>query len=194
MRFVAGSVACLVLWALPRPAAADIYTRTDEHGVVHVTNVPEGPGWTLAIKEERKQDSATGSDLGRRKAKFVPFIEEAARVYAIPAALIMAVIEVESAWRPSVVSHAGAVGLMQLMPGTARALGVKDVFNPRENILGGTRYLRLLANKYAGDIVLTLAAYNAGEGRVTHRMAPPYPVTRDYVEAVLRHYRAYRDR
>jgi len=186
--------AVFVVLLVAGPAAADIYTRTDEKGVVHVTNVPDGPGWTLVIEEERPGGQGEGGTLGRRKAKYTPIIEEAARVYGLPEALIRAVIEVESGWRPSVVSPAGAVGLMQLMPGTARALGVKDIFDPRDNILGGTRYLRLLANKYAGDIVLTLAAYNAGEGAVTRRMAPPYQVTRDYIEDVLRHYREYRKR
>jgi len=177
----------------PRPARADIYTRTDADGVVHVTNVPEGKGWTLVIEEERR---AAVRPVAREvaRARYEPFIAEAARLYAIPAALIRAVIETESSWRASATSRAGAIGLMQLMPATARSLGVADAFDPRQNILGGTRYLRILANKFAGDIVLTLAAYNAGEGRVMRKMAPPFAVTRGYVDDVLRRYRAYKGR
>jgi len=85
------------------------------------------------------------------------------------------------------------MGLMQLMPQTARSMGVRDPFDPRQNILGGTRYLRVLANSFNGDLVLTVAAYNAGGGAVTrYRGVPPYAETRRYVQRVLRHYYAYR--
>lgn len=191
----ATGIAVILLAAAAAPARADIYTRTDGDGVVHVTNVPEGPGWTLTIEEERPdRPAARPTNAAALRARCAPFVEEASRLYAIPEALIRALIETESSWRATAVSPAGAMGLMQLMPDTARSLGVRDAFDPRDNILGGTRYLRLLANKFAGDIVLTLAAYNAGEGLVARRMAPPYEVTSDYVENVLRRYRAHRER
>ena len=106
----------------------------------------------------------------------------------------MAVIDIESAWNPEAVSRVGAQGLMQLMPGTARSMRVRDAFNPRQNILGGTRYLRLLANKFGGDMVLTLSAYNAGEGNVRKHNGVPWKATAGYVEAVLERFRKYRQR
>jgi soluble lytic murein transglycosylase-like protein len=85
------------------------------------------------------------------------------------------------------------MGLMQLMPKTARSMGVSDPFDARQNILGGARYLRILANRFNGDLVLTVAAYNAGEGAVQkHRGIPPYKETQRYVRRVLKHYYAYR--
>ena len=85
------------------------------------------------------------------------------------------------------------MGLMQLMPRTAASMGVSDPFDPRQNIFGGARYLRLLANKFNGDLVLTIAAYNAGEGAVTrYRGVPPYAETRRYVQRVLSHYYTFR--
>jgi len=87
------------------------------------------------------------------------------------------------------VSGVGAQGLMQLMPGTARRMAVRDSFDPRQNILGGTRYLRWLANMFNGDLVLTIAAYNAGEAAVVrYNGIPPYAETQGYVQRVLRHY------
>jgi len=92
-----------------------------------------------------------------------------------------------------VVSRAGAMGLMQLMPLTARSMGVFDPFDPRQNILAGARYLRILANRFKGDLVLTVAAYNAGEGAVDkYEGIPPYKETQRYVRRVLKHYYAYR--
>ena len=103
--------------------------------------------------------------------------------------LVQAVIQVESGYQERARSRKGAMGLMQLMPGTARAMGVMDPFDPRQNVLGGTRYLRVLANRFGGDLVLTIAAYNAGEGAVDkYRGIPPYAETRRYVQRVLGHY------
>jgi soluble lytic murein transglycosylase-like protein len=108
---------------------------------------------------------------------------------------VRAVIKVESNFDPRAISHANARGLMQLIPGTADRMMVRDVFDPRENIFGGTRYLRVLANLFNGDLELTLASYNAGEGAVMrHGGIPPYAETRDYVERVLGYYRVYRGR
>lgn len=104
----------------------------------------------------------------------------------LDAKLVDAVVQVESAYNPRAVSHKGAVGLMQLMPATARRLAVVDPFDPEQNVRGGVRELRRLVDQYAGDLVLALAAYNAGEGAVErHRGVPPYSETRDYVRRIL---------
>ncbi len=112
----------------------------------------------------------------------------------LPEALILAVIAVESNFDPRAVSEKGAAGLMQLMPGTARDMYVADVFDPEQNIHGGSRYLRVLANQYGGDMVQMLAAYNAGPeaGRRAGGSVPNSPETREYVKKVFALYRAYK--
>ena len=130
--------------------------------------------------------------LGAQRLSFFilrPYIEEAARVTGLPVALIDAVIRTESGYRPGAISRAGAKGLMQLMPQTASALGVHDAFDPRENILGGARYLRKMLDRF-GSLPLAVAAYNAGPGRVAEANGvPQIRETRRYVAAVLRRYR-----
>ncbi|HJQ38464.1 MAG TPA: lytic transglycosylase domain-containing protein [Thermoanaerobaculia bacterium] len=112
-------------------------------------------------------------------------IEEAARKHGVDPRLVAAVARRESAWNQNARSSAGACGIMQLMPDTARYLGVTNVFDARENIFGGTRYLRTLLDTFNGDLDLTLAAYNAGPGAVEkYRGVPPYRETKAYVAAV----------
>ena len=116
-------------------------------------------------------------------------IADAASRYAVPERLIWAVIRVESDFDHRAVSRKGARGLMQLMPETASLLGVRNAFDPRENIDGGTRHLRSMMVKFRYDVRLAVAAYNAGERPVmAHRGVPPYPETREYVSQVLRFY------
>jgi soluble lytic murein transglycosylase-like protein len=118
-------------------------------------------------------------------------ISEAAARYAVPHRLIWAVIRVESGFDHRAVSRAGARGLMQLMPETAAALGVRDCFDPRQNIHGGTRHLRAMMDRFPSDLRLAVAAYNAGERPVTmYRGVPPYRETQEYVAQVLRLYGA----
>jgi soluble lytic murein transglycosylase-like protein len=127
-------------------------------------------------------------------SRYDTLIDEAARLYQLPHSFIRAVMRVESGFNPTVVSSAGAMGLMQLMPKTAQSMGVDDPFDERQNILGGARYLRILANRFKGDLILTVAAYNAGEGAIEkHNGIPPYRETQRYVRRVLKHYYAYRD-
>ena len=114
----------------------------------------------------------------------------AARRHGLDPALVVAVVSVESAFRPGAVSPKGAQGLMQLMPRTAESLGVEDAFDPAQNLDGGTRHLGQLLTLYGGDLARALAAYNAGEGAVhRHGGVPPYRETRAYVKKVLQRYR-----
>jgi soluble lytic murein transglycosylase-like protein len=123
--------------------------------------------------------------------RYSPMIADAARTHGVDPRLVAAVVRRESAWNPNAVSHVGAGGLMQLMPATARFLGVTDVFDARQNIFGGTRYLRTLLDTFDGDLDLTLAAYNAGPGAVQkYKGIPPYRETRAYVKAVRASYEA----
>jgi soluble lytic murein transglycosylase-like protein len=117
-----------------------------------------------------------------------------ARKHGLDPALVLAVAGVESAFQPRAVSPKGAQGLMQLMPGTARELGVVDAFDPAQNLDGGVRYLRALLERYSGDLRLALAAYNAGAGAVKkHGGVPPYRETRSYVEKVMKRYDSQRE-
>ncbi|HEX6639707.1 MAG TPA: lytic transglycosylase domain-containing protein [Thermoanaerobaculia bacterium] len=112
-------------------------------------------------------------------------IEEASRQHGVDPRLVAAVARRESAWRADIVSNKGAIGIMQLMPETARYLGVTNAFDARQNIFGGARYLRTLLDTFNGDLDLALAAYNAGPGAVAkYRGVPPYRETRAYVAAV----------
>ncbi len=118
-------------------------------------------------------------------------IHDAARAHGVDPRLVAAVARRESAFNARAVSNKGACGIMQLMPATAQYLGVQDVFDARENIYGGTRYLRTLLDTFNGDIDLTLAAYNAGPGAVEkHHGVPPYRETKAYVAAVREIYEA----
>ncbi len=114
----------------------------------------------------------------------------AARRHGLDPDLVLAVVQVESGFRPDAVSPKGAQGLMQLMPGTANALGVLDPLDPGQNLDGGARHLGALVARYDGDLNRALAAYNAGEGAVArHRGVPPYRETRDYVKKILKRYK-----
>ena len=167
---------------------ADVYRYVDENGVVHLTNVPMGPRFKVLIKESPDNFKA-GPDF----ATYDELIAWAAGKYNVDFALVKAVIKAESNFNHKAVSRKGARGLMQLMPQTAFALGVSDSFHPGDNIDGGIRYLSYLIGLYNGDLLLALAAYNAGEGAVTkHRGIPPYAETRTYVRRVLDHYKRYR--
>jgi soluble lytic murein transglycosylase-like protein len=123
-------------------------------------------------------------------AQLAVIFQEASLLYGLPVSLIQALIKVESNFVPWAVSPKGAMGLMQLMPGTAAFLGVRDAFDPRENILGGCRYLRLLLDYFGGSLPLALAAYNAGHERVVScgYQIPPIKETQNFVTQVLGRY------
>ena len=199
--------ALAALAALPSIATADIYHWKDADGVDHFTNRPTAsPGAKVYLKGGAAP-VPTGANAVRpgvtpfapqdrdpgRYTRFDEYIRQAAALYQIPEALVRAVIKVESDYDPRAVSYAGARGLMQLMPETAARMQVKDINDPRENIFGGVRYLRVLANMFNGDLDLSVAGYNAGEGAVVqYGGIPPYVQTRDYVVKVTKFYRRYR--
>lgn len=115
-----------------------------------------------------------------------PLVRQAAEREGVAVDLLTAVIQQESAFRPCAVSPKGAMGLMQLMPSTAALLGVKDPFDPKENVDAGTRFLKMLLDRYSGNLALALGAYNAGPGRVDAAGGvPPIPETQDYVKEIL---------
>jgi soluble lytic murein transglycosylase-like protein len=179
-------------------ASADIYTYTDSNGVIHFTS-NRAPGSKMYLKSEPKShpDGVTPfmpSDTSPdRFMRYDEAIRQAATLYQIPVELVRAVIKVESDYDPRAVSPAGARGLMQMIPATAERMQVRDIFDPRENIFGGVRYLRILANTFNGDLQLTIAGYNAGEGAVIrYGGIPPYEETRFYVTKVLSYYQRYR--
>lgn len=121
--------------------------------------------------------------------EYTAIIEKAAATYQIPAKLIAAVIKQESNFNPTVVSHAGAQGLMQLMPTTAQYLGVTNAFDPEQNIMAGAKYLRQMLDKFNNDPTLALAAYNAGASRVTkYGGIPPFKETQNYVKKVMNYF------
>jgi len=122
---------------------------------------------------------------------FDDIIKRAAETHNVPEKLISSVIKQESNFNPTARSSAGASGLMQLMPGTAKYLGVANIFDPEQNVMGGAKYLRQMLDQFNGDTEIALAAYNAGPGAVKkHGGIPPYKETQNYVQKVLNYYQA----
>ena len=195
-------LAALALVLAPGPAAADIFSYTDDEGVIHFSNKAAADArYHVYLKSPKHGASARAgvvpvmpSDASvERFSRYDEWIRQAAILYQIPEELIRAVIMCESNYDARAVSPTGAQGLMQLMPETGTRMQVRDAFDPRENIFGGTRYLRVLANMFNGDLALTVAGYNAGEGAVVRYAGiPPYEETQGYVIRVLSYYRRYR--
>ncbi|MDB5914236.1 MAG: Lytic transglycosylase, catalytic [Ramlibacter sp.] len=180
-------------------AAADVYSFTDSDGSVSLSNVPADARYSVLLSDEGRP--AATSPLPPRvapallvRAGYDAIIERVARVHGLESALLRAVISVESRYNANAVSPKGAVGLMQLMPATARRYGVLDAFDPQQNVDGGARYLRDLLRLFGDDVHLALAAYNAGEGAVVKygNRIPPFGETQRYVPQVLEFYQRYR--
>lgn len=179
-----------LIWLVAGAAQADVYISIDAKGSYILTNVHR-PGhlYETVISEPKAQAGPANAQLitGRPYAKLVA---AAARTHDVPPALLHAVIKAESGYNPKARSPAGAVGLMQLMPDTAREMGVENRLDPEDNVQGGARYLKRMLNLFDNDITLAVAAYNAGPEAVLRRGAvPPFAETRRYVPNVLREYR-----
>ncbi len=200
LRALAAATGLAALALVPGRASADIFTYTDAEGVVHFANKPKGDGrFQVYIKSAASSNKRAGvvpfmpSDASsERFTRYAEWIRQAAILYQIPEELIRAIIKCERL-RPARGVPAGAQGLMQMIPETALRMQVRDAFDPREAIFGGTRYLRVLANMFNGDLELTIAGYNAGEAAVVRYAGiPPYEETQAYVARVLTYYRRYR--
>jgi soluble lytic murein transglycosylase-like protein len=176
----------------PAEANADIYRYEDEEGVIHFTDAPTHSKFKIFLRDLRKdrQLRTRFRIASGNPQEFEHLIAAASSKYGVSASLIRAVIQAESGYNPQAVSRAGAGGLMQLMPGTAKSLKVSDRFDPSQNVDGGVRYLRFLLDTFKGDVSLALAAYNAGLSKVAkYGGIPPYEETRVYVSRVLSYMR-----
>ncbi|MEO1889053.1 MAG: lytic transglycosylase domain-containing protein [Cycloclasticus sp.] len=190
LRSSAFLVVCLLL--IISTAQADLYKKIDANGRIFYTDRPEGNGYRLIMRTPKKGTVAYKKFQQNRRT-LTPLIRKQARQYKVDPALVMAVIHAESAYDQHAISRAGAVGLMQLMPATAKRFGVNNRNDASQNIQGGVRYLRHLLELFEFDIKLTLAAYNAGESAVAKygNTIPPYPETQKYVKTVISYYQDY---
>ncbi|ORU93766.1 MAG: lytic transglycosylase [Cycloclasticus sp. symbiont of Bathymodiolus heckerae] len=181
-----------LLILIPFHAQADLYKKVDDKGRVFFTDSPEGHGYRLIMRTPKK-GTVEYKNFMQNRRKLAPLIQRQARELKVDPALVMAVIHAESAYDKNAISRAGAVGLMQLMPATAKRFGVTNRNDAAQNIRGGVRYLRHLLEKFKFNIKLTLAAYNAGESAVKKygNKIPPYPETQNYVKKVISYYEHY---
>jgi soluble lytic murein transglycosylase-like protein len=192
-------VLVMAVVAAPGLARADVYSFTDERGIEHFSNVPSDARYKLLIATPG--DVAAGAPKTQsvnwlaRSMQYDAFIKGAAKDATIQAALVRAVIVVESGFNPRAVSKKGAIGLMQLRPATARRYGVKNIYDPEQNVRAGARYLSDLLARFDSNVELALAAYNAGEEAVEKygRRIPPYRETLSYVPNVMRIYQHLMD-
>ena len=174
------------------PAAGDIYKYIDGDGVLHFTNVPTSSlyiyRYSLYVRKNPETSLSSYST-----SRYDHLIAEASKKHGLSFSLLKALIKVESDFNPNAVSHAGALGLMQIMPENIKALGIKNPFNPWESIMGGAYYLKKLLNRFNGELPLAVAAYNAGPNRVDRfKSIPPIKETEDYVRKVMKYFYAYK--
>jgi soluble lytic murein transglycosylase-like protein len=183
------SVMLLALAAFSRPVFADVFAYTDRNGVLTFTNVPNHAGYRRVFRDSAKPVT----NAVPLNSSYDHLILTVSGRHSVDADLIRAVIKTESDFNAAARSQKGAMGLMQLMPETARLHNVINAYNPEENVEGGVRHLRMLLDRYQGNLELSLAAYNAGSGAVEkHRGIPPFAETQEYVRRVLRFYESYR--
>lgn len=181
-------------------ASADVYEYIDEEGITHLSDVPADNRYVLILKSavpvvamDNKLSAPQSATFATAltQPQLLAHIEQSAQNNQLDSELIQAVIHVESAFKVQAKSHKGAQGLMQLMPTTASRMGVKNSYDPAQNIEGGAKYLRELLTLFNNDLSLALAAYNAGENAVMRygNRIPPYKETQAYVPKVLSIYK-----
>ncbi|XXF80644.1 lytic transglycosylase domain-containing protein [Myxococcaceae bacterium GXIMD 01537] len=200
MRTLLALLLALLVTPLAARASEGIFRYVEKDGTIIYTNVPPGKAAKARkLKGTFSEAPAPSAPVRGRASTPVEFeahIVTAAKRYRIPTPLVRAIMHAESNFNPNAVSNKGASGLMQLMPATASDMYVKDIFDERENIEGGVRYLRVLANLFQGDMVKMIAAYNAGPDAVRRYggQVPPFAETQDYVRKVLQLYFHYKER
>ncbi len=200
-------LAGIITLGLTVQADAAIYSYRDEHGRLFLTDSPPNRNYKIVVTSKKEREapdspaptSFAASSMAPAQKFLLPndetfskYINEAAETHGIDPYLIKSVIKAESDFDPQALSSKGAQGLMQLIPSTARMVGCKDPFNPRQNILGGSNYLKMMLKRFDGKVDLALAAYNAGPGNVDkHGGIPPFRETQNYVRKVRHYYKQY---
>jgi len=175
-------LAAVMLMVLPlaRAEAGTLYQYVDEKGCVHISNIPNDPRFKPWFGEDKARD------FPEERRRLQSLVERAGSKHRVNPDLIKAIIKVESDFDPQAVSSKGALGLMQLMPETARRWGVSRVFDPEENLDGGIQHFKWLLQQFEGNLRLALAAYNAGEQPVLrYQNIPPFPETVQFVKMVI---------
>ncbi len=184
------SLALIVLFGVVLPVEADIYRYIDENGVMHFTNVPTSSiqNFKLFLKEKPQITHRYSTE------KYDALISDASERHGVSFPLLKAIIKAESDFDPHAVSKKGATGLMQIMPENFKPLGIRDPFDPWENINAGARYFKQMYDRFKGKLALSLAAYNAGPTAVDrYKTIPPYEETEEYVRRVLKYYYNYKN-
>jgi soluble lytic murein transglycosylase-like protein len=178
--YVTSALVSILAWAVP-VQAEKIVALVDEHGHTIYVNAPDDVGDSRAIRNYRPVRSANSLPPG----EVDKLVVKAASAKQVDPKLVHSIIQVESGYNPNAVSNKGAMGLMQLIPGTAKRFGVENPFDPLQNVQGGVSYLKYLLDMFKGDVTLSLAAYNAGENSVLRSGGvPAYRETQDYVRKV----------
>ena len=185
MKSVPALVCLLALVAAPAEVSAQIYSWRDPAGTLVLSDKPRAGATVTFSVANTSMPIRTTRPVSRRAALFEPLIAEQAEANGVRVDLVRAVIQAESAFNPRAVSPKGAMGLMQLMPATASDFGVRDPFDPAENIRAGVGYLKSLLTRYSNNVELALAAYNAGPQAVKkYGAVPPYRETRNYIARI----------
>lgn len=192
---------CLFIspFSLPGVAYANIYGYTDEAGTLVLSDVQDDKRYALLLQTEIAKNPALAVPLvgGRinwaNQKRYTALVASAAQTYQLDEALLHALISTESGYEPAALSKKGAIGLMQVMPGTGKRYGARDLNDPTQNVAAGARYLRDLLRQFDNELPLALAAYNAGENAVLRhgRRIPPYKETQQYVPRVLALYKKF---
>ena len=184
------SLMLVVLLVVVLPVRADIYRYIDENGVMHFTNTPTSSiqKYRIYLKEKPRVIQRYSSE------KYDDLISDASERHGVSFPLLKAIIKAESDFDPHVVSKKGATGLMQIMPENFKPLGIRDPFDPWQNINAGARYFKQMYDRFKGRLALSLAAYNAGPSAVDYyKTIPPYEETEEYVRRVMKYYYNYKN-